>query len=82
VMRVICVAGLPLAPALERGLSGVSNKFFSVLSSQLESGDSMKTNCRIAEEVYVVSVINSSPSMPSSSMPSSASSPSMASFTV
>ena len=29
-MRVICVAGLPLAPALERGLCGVSNKFLSV----------------------------------------------------
>ena len=30
VMRVICVAGLPLAPTLERGLCGVSNKILSV----------------------------------------------------
>jgi len=30
VMTVICVAGLPLAPTLERGLCGVSNKFLSV----------------------------------------------------
>ena len=37
VLRVICVAGLPLAPALERGLCGVSNKTVSVSVSVYDS---------------------------------------------